>query len=437
MLRKSNDIFIKSYFRFYFISTILSIITILSLISIEFNNFALKIISLSLSFFIIGISIGSYALISIRNLCLTNSNSADRMNHIGLFIPIILVIAFLIKVIINLIFLLIKDWLKLENFYFYLFMAFIYLFFNLLGYFFQEENELRKVEFPNVLPCIRESLKRIRILSFILLFLICKIEKLLWEIIFAVNAYEYYDDTKGGIDTLKLHDFSSFIIFIPPIIFGYIHDKYEFLGFKRILYFGCFINILTCSYSCYLMYNEKNIIHDNIIFILSIINEIFRSGNYAMFLPEIIKKFEIQNLLIISGLVSSSFLIIQPLEIFLTDYFQKYSKELLFKEISILLIFQILSSFIIIILLCLKGVNDNLGMGKQKKISFVASKDIKFQIENEEFEDEDYIEDQNSIDNNNEVNIKNNNNIDESNPKNKKKENNNKEQIENNYQLFN
>ena len=434
-MRKSNVIFIKFYFRFYFISTILSIITILSLITIEYDNFYLKIISLILSFFIIVISICSYALISIRDLCLTNSNFADRMNHIGLFIPIILVISFLIKVTINLIFLIIKDWFNLQNFYFYLFMAIIYLIFNLLGYFLQEDNELRKVEFPKVFPCIYTLLKRIRIWSFILLYLICKIEKLFWQIIFAVKAYEYYDDTKEGIKTLKLHDFSSFIIFFPPIIFGYIHDKYEFLGFKRILYVGCFINFLTCSYSFYLMYNGKNIIQDNIIYILSIVNEIFRSGNYAMFLPEIIKKFEIQNLLIISGLVSSTILIIQPLEIFLTDYFQKYNNELLYKEIKILLIFQLFCSFFIIILLCLKGVNENLGLEKQKKISNVATKDINFKIENEEIEDDDYIEDKTNLiksDNNNEVN----NNIDESIPENTIKENENKEQIENNYHLL-
>ena len=143
-MRKSNIIFIKKYFRFYFISIILSIIAILSLINIEYESFFLKIISLSFSFFIIGISIGSYALISIRDLCLTNSNYAERMNHIGLFIPLILVISFLLKVAINFIFLILKDWFNFETFYFYFFMAFIYFIFNLLGYYLQENNELRK-----------------------------------------------------------------------------------------------------------------------------------------------------------------------------------------------------------------------------------------------------------------------------------------------------
>ena len=76
----------------------------------------LKIISLSFSFIIIGISIGSYALISIRDLCLSQENFSERMNHIGRFIPIILVISFLLKFIINLIFLYIKDLFLLQNY---------------------------------------------------------------------------------------------------------------------------------------------------------------------------------------------------------------------------------------------------------------------------------------------------------------------------------
>ena len=434
-MRKSNIIFIKKYFRFYFISIILSIIAILSLITIEYESFFLKIISLSFSFFIIGISIGSYALISIRDLCLTNSNYAERMNHIGLFIPLILVISFLLKVAINFIFLILKDWFNFETFYFYFFMAFIYFIFNLLGYYLQENNELRKIDLPQ---SICQLLKRIRIWSFILLFLICKIEKLFWQIIFAVKAYEYYDDTKEGIKELKLHDFSSFIIFFPPIIFGYIHDKYEFEGFKRILYLGCFINILTCSYSFFLMYNEKNIIQDNVIYILSIINEIFRSGNYAMFLPEIIKKFEIKNLLIISGLVSSSIIIIQFLEILLTDYFQKNNNLLLFNEIGILLGFQIFCSFFIIFLLYVRVVNENLGMEKPMKTSNVKVKDINFKIDSEE--EDDNIDEQNYINSENKNNIGNIiDNIDENNIKITNKENDNKEQIDDNksYHLLN
>ena len=64
-------------------------------------------------------------------------------------------------------------------------------------------------------------------------------------------------------------------------------------------------------------------------------------------------------------------------------------------------------SIVIFILLFLKGVNENIGMEKGKKISYVKSKDILFKIEEEnEIDDDDYEEDINHIkfDNNNKEN---------------------------------
>ncbi len=382
----------------------------------------LKIISLSFSFIIIGISIGSYALISIRDLCLSQENFSERMNHIGRFIPIILVISFLLKFIINLIFLYIKDLFSLQNYYFYLFMILLYLSFNLIGYYLKEEKELQNIDLPLVFPCISQSLKRLRIWNFILLYLVCKIEKLLWQIIFTVNSFIYFESKTIGLLNLSLRNFSLFIVFIPPILFGYILDKYDFIGFKWILYSGCFVNIVTCIYCFILLFLKRIIILNSWIYILSIINEIFRSGNYAIFLPEIIKKFEIKNLLIISGLISSTNLIIEPIENLLINYFIKYSDKLLFKEILILLVFQLICSFVIFILLFLKGVNENIGMEKGNRITYVKSKDILFKIEEEnEIDDDDYEEDINHIQ------------FDNNNKENKEKEENNDNQNNENY----
>ena len=122
------------------ISIILSIISILSLITTQFENNTLIIISLIFSFIVTGISVGSYALISIRDLCLTKDNLAERMNHIGSFIPTILVIAFLLKVIINLLFFEIKEQYFYDNHIsFFIYMSWIFFIFNSICYLLNEK----------------------------------------------------------------------------------------------------------------------------------------------------------------------------------------------------------------------------------------------------------------------------------------------------------
>lgn len=367
------------------ISIILSIISILSLITTQFENNTLIIISLIFSFIVTGISVGSYALISIRDLCLTKDNLAERMNHIGSFIPTILVIAFLLKVIINLLFFEIKEQYFYDNHIsFFIYMSWIFFIFNSIGYLLNEKKEIEKIDLPLVIPCIKTLLRRKRIWSFILLYFICKIEKLGWQIIFAVNSFIFFKKREGEYQNYSFKDLTSFIIFFPPIFFGYIFDKYDFIGFKRILYCGCLINIVSCILGFFFI--DKDLFSNeylNIFNILSLINEIFRAGNYAIFLPEIIKKFEIKNLLIISSLISSSNLITQPIEMFLINYFQEHQENKNNKQIIILLIIQIICSIIIFLLLFLKGVNENLGIEKGTDITFVERKDIKFMLEEE------------------------------------------------------
>ena len=367
------------------ISIILSIISILSLITTQFENNTLIIISLIFSFIVTGISVGSYALISIRDLCLTKDNLAERMNHIGSFIPTILVIAFLLKVIINLLFFEIKEQYFYDNHIsFFIYMSWIFFIFNSIGYLLNEKKEIEKIDLPLVIPCIKTLLRRKRIWSFILLYFICKIEKLGWQIIFAVNSFIFFKNREGEYQNYSFKDLTSFIIFFPPIFFGYIFDKYDFIGFKRILYCGCLINIVSCILGFFFI--DKDLFSNeylNIFNILSLINEIFRAGNYAIFLPEIIKKFEIKNLLIISSLISSSNLITQPIEMFLINYFQEHQENKNNKQIIILLIIQIICSIIIFLLLFLKGVNENLGIEKGTDITFVERKDIKFMLEEE------------------------------------------------------
>ena len=362
--------------------------SILGLLLINEKNLIIPIIALIFALVISGISVGSYALISIRDLCLTKGNLSDRMNHIGLFIPIIIVISYLIKFIINLLFFEIYDrWLEEKKDYIYfIFISLIYLIFNLLGFILNEGNEIENIELPKVIPSIVEFIKRKRILTFILLYFICQIEKLFWEIFFGVGSHFYFKEKKDKTK-YETKDLIAFIIFLPPILFGFIFDKFDFSGFKWIIYTGSIINVLSCIYCFNLFSKGSLIIADNYVFFLSIINEIFRAGNYAIFLPEIIKKFEIKNLLILSGIISASNFFVQPLEIGLTNFFIEKKGDFNQTYIIVLLIIQICCSIIVFLLLFLKIVNENLGMGKLGEITDVKGKDFKMKFNDDDDSD--------------------------------------------------
>ena len=362
--------------------------SILGLLLINEKNLIIPIIALIFALVISGISVGSYALISIRDLCLTKGNLSDRMNHIGLFIPIIIVISYLIKFIINLLFFEIYDgWLEKDYEYIYfIFISFVYLIFNLLGFILNEGNEIENIELPKVIPSIVEFIKRKRILTFILLYFICQIEKLFWEIFFGVTSHFYFNEKKDKTK-YKTEDLIAFIIFLPPILFGFIFDKFDFLGFKGILYTGSLINVLSIFYCFFLINKNRKIFGEEYVFLLSIINEIFRAGNYAIFLPEIIKKFEIKNLLILSGIISASNFFVQPLEIGLTNFFIEKKGDFNQTYIIVLLIIQICCSIIVFLLLFLKIVNENLGMGKLGEITDVKGKDFKMKFNDDDDSD--------------------------------------------------
>ena len=310
---------------------------------------------------------------------MTTGNLSDRMNHIGLFIPIIIVISYLIKFILHLIFFDIFPFPEEgKGNYYIIYMASMYFIFNLLGFILRKDNEIETIDPPIVIPSIIEFLKRKRILTFILLYFLCQIEKLFWEIFFGISSIEYFKIKKEfNNNSYQAEDFVAFIIFFSPILFGFIFDIYDFSGFKWILYTGSMINVLSCVYCFYKFSKNSLFIQNDYVFYLSIINEIFRAGNYAIFLPEIIKKFEIKNLLILSGIVSASNFFVQPLEVILINFFE-YEKFKTQNPSSIknLLIIQICCSIIIFLLFFFRGINENLGMEKLGEISEVKGRDI-------------------------------------------------------------
>ena len=142
------------------------------------------------------------------------------------------------------------------------------------------------------------------------------------------------------------------------------------------------------SFYCFFLINKnRKIFDEGYVFLLSIINEIFRAGNYAIFLPEIIKKFEIKNLLILSGIISASNFFVQPLEIGLTNFFIEKEGDFNQTYIIVLLIIQICCSIIVFLLLFLKIVNENLGMGKLGEITDVKGKDFKMKFNDDDDSD--------------------------------------------------
>jgi hypothetical protein len=267
-------------------------------------------------------------------------------------------------------------------------LAFIYFIFNLLGFILRKDNEIETIELPIVIPSIIEFLKRKRILTFILLYFLCQIEKLFWEIFFGIKSIEYFGKKEELKDnSYHAEDIIAFIIFFPPILFGFIFDKFDFSGFKWIIYIGSIINVLSCIYCFNLFSKGSLIIADNYVFFLSIINEIFRAGNYAIFLPEIIKKFEIKNLLILSGLVSASNFFVQPLEVMLTYIFKDNKNNGDNLKLIILLVIQVCCSIVIFGLLFFKVVNENLGMSKLSEVTDVKGRDLLLQFNEEEESD--------------------------------------------------
>ena len=119
----------------------------------------------------------------------------------------------------------------------------------------------------------------------------------------------------------KYNKYMKYLIYIPniiPIFYGLLYDCLKFDGFKLIINIGNFVNIvfsLLYLILDYFIYNNKK---DNY-FIISItfIILVLTGGYYAIFVPELIERFNEKYIMEYSGIISLGFIFSKSLELLL------------------------------------------------------------------------------------------------------------------------
>ena len=175
---------------------------------------------------------------------------------------------------------------------------------------------------------------------FFMLNFFSKFEKIEWKKLINDNLYKLDFEFKKFINLSFI--FISFII-------GHLHDKYDYSGFKYFLIVGNTINLVL---SFYLMsfYNKKN---KSLNIFISYFNIFFVGNYYAIMLPELIKKYGKRYILEVSGFIGLSNLISRIIEIFFIIYGKEEKDSVFF----LVMIIQIICSFISLILLRKEKIN--------------------------------------------------------------------------------
>ena len=175
---------------------------------------------------------------------------------------------------------------------------------------------------------------------FFILNFLSKFEKIEWKKLININLHDLDFEFKRYVNLSFI--FISFII-------GHFHDKYDYSGFKYFLIVGNTINLIL-SFIYMFIYNINN---KSLDIFISYFNIFFVGNYYAIMLPELIKKYGKRYILEVSGFIGLSNLISRIIEIF----FIIYGKEEKGPVFFLVMIIQIICSFISLILLRKEKIN--------------------------------------------------------------------------------
>ena len=175
---------------------------------------------------------------------------------------------------------------------------------------------------------------------FFILNFFSKFEKIEWKKLINDNLYKLDFGFKRCINLSFI--FISFII-------GHFHDKHDYKGFKKFLIFGNLANIILSLFYI-IIYKISNKYVD---ISISFFNLFFVGNYYAIMLPELIKKYGKRYILEVSGFIGLSNLISRIIEIFFIIYGKEENDSVFF----LVMIIQIICSFISLILLRKEKIN--------------------------------------------------------------------------------
>ena len=206
----------------------------------------------------------------------------------------------------------------------------------------------KKDNFKNSLKVLFFGKKSSELYCILILNLFSKIEKIEWKYYNEKNLSD--EDLKG----IKTKNFINCLFIILSFIVGYIHDKYDFNGFKRFLVLGNCIDIISSIFfSIYVRIKGKN--DFNALNVSINYTNLFFIGNYyAIMLPELMRKYGPKFILELSGFIGLSNILSRIIEVIFTVYPYEEQKILFFG----IMFLQILCSSLGIILIYKKKVTN-------------------------------------------------------------------------------
>ena len=186
----------------------------------------------------------------------------------------------------------------------------------------------------------------------------------------------------------KYNKYMKYLIYIPniiPIFYGILYDCLKFDGFKKIINIGNFVNIVVSLLYLILDYFIYKNRKDNYIFIsITFLILVLTGGYYAIFVPELIERFNEKYIMEYSGIISLGFIFSKSLELLLI-------KIKINKTIDIIIFFiQIAASLGIFFIFYFNILTKQSAISvvpQHQKFDDVYLKNILFKTSNEDYEE--------------------------------------------------
>ena len=186
----------------------------------------------------------------------------------------------------------------------------------------------------------------------------------------------------------KYNKYMKYLIYIPniiPIFYGILYDCLKFDGFKKIINIGNFVNIVVSLLYLILDYFIYKNRKDNYIFIsITFLILVLTGGYYAIFVPELIERFNEKYIMEYSGIISLGFIFSKSLELLLI-------KIKINKTIDIIIFFiQIAASLGIFFIFYFNILTKQSAISvvpQHQKFDEVYLKNIHFKTSNEDYEE--------------------------------------------------
>lgn len=186
----------------------------------------------------------------------------------------------------------------------------------------------------------------------------------------------------------KYNKYMKYLIYIPniiPIFYGILYDCLKFDGFKKIINIGNFVNIVVSLLYLILDYFIYKNRKDNYIFIsITFLILVLTGGYYAIFVPELIERFNEKYIMEYSGIISLGFIFSKSLELLLIKIKINRTLDIIIYFIQIAASLGIFFIFYFNILTKQSAISV---VPQHQKFDEVYLKNIHFKTSNEDYEE--------------------------------------------------